>query len=186
MVSQFGQIKIRDGELGTLMPASSNKKKTLRSRLRQLSRRLLPRTWVLRAALRRSDRVYRPRIAQAKGDEREQLIGEYMDDRYSLDEQLEGIHTQRLLRRAWRYYIVAPGKPHSREDHEDENWIRGWASDTWYLKPGAVAALQRQIEEAKKRRLEIWEARAKIVGPLITGLALLVSALVSLILAWRR
>jgi len=109
-----------------------------------------------------------------------------MEERANVQEQLEGIQTQQLLRRAWRYYIVAPGIPYSREDHEDEHWIRGWASDTWNLKPAAVASLQREIEEAKKRRREAWEAWAKILGGLITGLIALVSALVSLILAWRR
>ena len=163
-----------------------SEKKTLCSQLRQLSRRLLPRTWVLRAALRRNDRYYRPHLDQAKGDKRELLISEYMEDRTSLEEQLEGIRTQRLCRRAWRYYIVAPEKPYSHEDHEDENWIRGWASDTWYLKPGGVASLQRQIEEAKKRRREAWEAWTKILGGIITGLTALAAILLSLILAWRR
>lgn len=171
-----------------LIPTYSAKK-TLRSRLRQLPRRLLPHTWVLRASLRGIDRYYRLRVAGAKGDDREQLIQTHMYERALLEEQLEGIQTQRLLHRAWRYCIVAPEKPWNREDHEDENWIRGWASDTWYLKSAAVASLQHQIEEAKKRRREAWEAWAKILGgltPLITGLVALVSALVSLTLAWRR
>jgi hypothetical protein len=48
-----------------------------------------------------------------------------------------------------------------------------------YLKPAAVASLHRQIEEAKKRRVEVWETRAKILGTLITGL-------VALGLSWYR
>jgi hypothetical protein len=109
--------------------ASSNKK-TLRLRLRQLPRKLLPRSWVLRANLRRCDRIYTPLIAQAKGEKREHLITERMEDRASLQEQLEGIQTGRLLRRAWRYYIVAPEMPVFSEDQQDENWTRGWATDT--------------------------------------------------------
>ncbi len=136
--------------------------------------------------MRRSDRYYKPRVAEAKGEEREQLSYEYMESRHSLAEQLEGLQTERLLRQAWRYYIVAPEIPYGRDEHEDENWVRGWASDTWYLKSGAVAALQRQITEAKKHRRETWEAWAKILSGVITVLVALVSALVSLILAWRR
>lgn len=167
------------------MPISS-KNKTLRSKVRQVLRRPLPRTWVLRADLQRSDRIYMPLIDEAKGNEREQLIAEYRSDRAPLEEELEGIRTQRLIRRAWRFYIVAPEKPYGREDYEDENWIRGWASWTWYLKPSGVATLQRQIEEAKKRRLEVWEGWVKIVTAPISLLIALVSALVSLILAWTR
>ena len=163
-----------------------SKKKKLLSRLLQLSRRLLPRAWDLRAALQRCDRHYRPHVAQAKGDEREELISEYMEARACLLEELEGIRTQQLLRRAWRYYIVAAKIPYGSEDHEDENWIRGWASNTWYLNPEGVALLQRQIEEAKKRNLERLEVWAKILGGLGTVLLALVSALVALILAWGR
>src|SRR3972149_2657657 len=109
--------------------AATLKKKTIRSRLRQLSRRLLPRTWVLRAAIRRSDRYYRPRVARAKGDDREQLVQEHMEERASLEEQLSGIQTRRLLRRAWRYYIVAPDIPWSSEDREDSNWSATGSGD---------------------------------------------------------
>jgi hypothetical protein len=101
-------------------------------------------------------------------------------------DELAGIQTPRLLRRAWRYYILAPEHPWSSEDHEDDNWIHGWETGIWSLKPAAVASLERQIEEAKKRRHEAWEAWAKILGGLMTGLVALVSALVSLTLAWQR
>ncbi len=118
----------------------------------------------------------RPRVAKAKGAERESLISEHMYERADVEEQLEGIQTQRLLRVAWKHYIVAPEIPQANEDDEYENWMRGWASGTWYLKPAAVASLQRQIEEAKRRRREAWETWAKILGGLIPGLIALVSA----------
>jgi hypothetical protein len=159
---------------------------TLRSRFRQLSRALLPRTWVLRAELRSTNRLYRSLIAQAKGDEREDLVGKHMVERALVEEELEEIQTRRLLHWAWRYYIVAPSIPYSSDDWDDENWGRGWQTGLLYLKPAAVTSLQRQIEEAKKRRREVWEAWAKILSGLITGLVALVSALVSLVLAWGR
>jgi hypothetical protein len=167
------------------MPDPS-KKKPLSSLLRQLSRRLLPRAWALRADLRRVDRLYRPLVGRAKGEEREMLIAEHHYERASVEEELEAIQTRRLIRQARKRYIVAPEVPWSSEYHEDENWERGPASETWHLKPAAVASLQRQIEDANKRRREAWEAWAKILGGLITGLVALVSALVSLILAQRR
>ena len=110
-----------------------------------------------------------------------------MYERADVQEEVEGIQTRRLLRRARRYYIVAPEITRTSKAHPvDENWTRGWASGTWYLKPAAVASIQRQIEEAKSRRREAWAVWAKILGGLMTGLIALVSVLVSLILAWRR
>ena len=167
------------------MSASSGKK-TLRARLRRLSRRALPRTWTLRASLRGLDRYFLPRIAQAKGDEREALDHDYLYERASVEEEIEGVQTQRLIRKAMKYYIVIPETPWGREDFEDENWLRGPASGTWHLKPVAVAFLRRQIEDAQSRRREVWATWAKILGGLIAGLVALVSALVSLTLAWWR
>ncbi len=158
----------------------------LRSRLRRLFRTLFPRAWVLQANLRDIDRYYRPLVAQAKGDEREMLIDRHIQERTYVEEELDGIQTQRLLRQASRYYIVVPGIPRDSEDHQDDNWTYGWLSGTWYLEPAAIASLRRQIEEVQKRRREAWDAWAKILGSLITGLVALVSALVSLILAWGR
>lgn len=63
------------------------------------------------------------------------------------------------------------------DDYEDENWERGWASGTLYLKPTAVASLQREIQDAKKRRREEWEGWVKILSGLITALVALVSVL---------
>jgi hypothetical protein len=93
-----------------------------------------------------------------------------MEERAFVEEEFESIPTERLLRRMSRYYIVAPRKPRSPDDYEDENRIRGGVSDIWRLKPAAIASLQRQINEAQKRRREAWEAWAKILGSLITGL----------------
>lgn len=172
-----GLVNGRDRTAAELMPMS---------RLRRLSRRVLRRTWVLRSSLRRIDRFYRPLTAKAKGDDRETLIEEHWHARADVEEQLEGIQTQRLLRRARRYYIVTPEIKLTGDDWEDENWARGWASGTSYLKPTAVGSLQRQVEDAKKRRRDAWEAWAKILGGLIAGLVALESLLVSAILAWKK
>lgn len=153
------------------------------SRLRRLSRELLPRTWGLRASMQRIDRIYRPLVAQAKGDDRERIIEEHMRERADVEERLEGIQTARLLRRARKYYVVAPEIKLTGDEWDDENWARGWAGGTLYLKPAAVASIQRQIDDAKKRRREAWEAWSKIIGGLITSIVALASVLA---LIWRR
>ncbi len=122
-------------------------------------------------------------MAQAKSDDRESLIQEHMHERADVEEQLEGIQTSRLIRRARKYYIVAPEIKLAGDDWEDENWARGWASGTLYLKTAAVASIQRQIEDAKKRRGEAWETWSKIIGGLITSIVALASVLA---LTWRR
>ena len=159
---------------------------TLAHRLSRLSLRTLPRTWRLRIELRGVHRHYVPLIDRAKPDEEDLLIGEYMHFRDEITEQLEGIASQRLIRTAEKYHIVPPAIPWSGKAHLDENWSRGSASGTWRLKPAAIALLWRQIEDAKKRRLDVWDARAKILGGLISGLVGLGSVLVSLVLACSR
>lgn len=161
------------------------RKKTFRSELGRLVKRVLPRTWVLRADLRALNRTYRSLVANAKGNDRDAFDNEWASQSTELLDEVEELQTRRLLRRAWRHYIVAPEKPRG-DDDENEHWSRGYGGETWHLKPAGVAAIRRQIEEAKTRRREAWATWAKILGGLLTGLIALVSALVSLILVSKR
>src|SRR5690349_12038743 len=104
-----------------------------------------PRAWVLRRTLKRIDRLYRPLVASAKGDKKESLIQEHWHERATVEEELEGLETQRLRRQARNYRIVVPPITAGvHNDGEDENWQRGWASYTIYLKPHAAATLYRE------------------------------------------
>jgi hypothetical protein len=157
------------------------KKKTLRQR----ALGLLPRTWALRLQLRAVDRFYSPRVAKAGGEEEDRLIGQHMVERGFIEEELAGIETRRLCRTARRYNVLVPEMRWSK-NNRDEHWERGQYEGTLYLRRAAVAELRRQIEDAKKRRLELWQARATIISGLVTGLVALGSVIVSLVLAWRR
>jgi hypothetical protein len=157
------------------------KKKALRRR----ALGLLPRTWALRVELRAVDRYYNPRVAKATGEEEDRLISQHMVDRGFIEEELAGIETRRLRRTARRYNALVP-EMRWNKNNRDEHWERGQYEGTWYLRPAAVAELRRQIEDAKKRRLELWQARATIISGVITGLVALGSVIVSLVLAWRR
>jgi hypothetical protein len=134
---------------------------------------------VLRRRLRRIDRIYQPLVAKAKGDEKESLIHQHWDERAAVEEELEALDTHRLQRLARKYWIVPPpitSAVHG-EEQEDQNWQRGWASNMIYLKPAAAAVLYREIEDAKKRRREVFESWAKIIGGLITALVTLISVI---------
>lgn len=153
-------------------------------------RTLLPRAWNLRLSLRGIDRHYRPRVAAVKDDEREALRQEHMEARQFVIECLREYRTSKLIRQASRYDIFPPSKPYSNEDKEDTTWEYGWVSDTWLLKDEAVAAIKRQIDEAKlrrlelhRRRLELLELGAKLVGNVIPWL---VSFLLALALYRRK
>jgi hypothetical protein len=156
------------------------------SKRRRFAQKFLPRTWVLQYDRRRTNRIFRPLIANAKGDERRKLVDEHMWELASIEEQLEGIQTARVLRQARKYYIVTPEIKLDEGIDEGRSWQRGWASDTLYLKPAAVASLLREIEDTKRRRRDVWESWIKILGGLITALVALGSVIVSLVLAWRR
>lgn len=164
----------------------SNQRATFRLWLRQLSRALLPRHWWLRAELRRIDRRYKLLVAQAKGEEYHHLRQDYAQELGSVEEKLEGLQTQQLLRQAWRYSIAASEKPWDHEGREDDNWRYGWLRGTWYLKRAAMDALRRRIEEAQQRRHVVWQSWVTMLGPMFAALAALVTAFVSLILTWWR
>jgi hypothetical protein len=103
----------------------------------------------------------------------------------SASEVLQELQTERLLRQAWRYYIAPPEKPRTRED-EDDTWEYGWLCDTWHLKRAGIAALQRQIEEAQQRRRVARQSWVTLLGPMLTALAALMTAIVSLALTLGR
>ena len=104
-----------------------------------------------------------------------------------MEEELKGLQTDRLRRQARKYYIVTPPiTPHAHVHGLDNNWERGLNTHTWYLKPGTVSSIWREIEDARRRRRDVWEAWAKIVGGVVTALVALGSVIVSLVLAWRR
>jgi hypothetical protein len=152
--------------------------------------RMLPREYGLRAELRRIDRIDNPYVAEAKADERESRISEHMYMRDEIEEQLERLKTERLCHRAAKHSTVViprvtmsekyPGTTH----HFDKNWEQGRTTGKWYLKPDAYASVCREIEDSEKRRREVWEFRIKLAGTVLPWLVALVSALVSLILAW--
>ena len=162
-----------------------------RSLSRRLYMKILPRERGLRAELRRVDRTYEPWVGKANEEERESRIGEHMHMRDEVLEQLEHLATERLRRRAAKYpEVVIPRITMSEKYHQDEkyhydkNWERGPVTGRWYLRRAAYASVYREIEDAKKRRRETWESWAKIAGAVVPWLVALVSALVSLTLAW--
>ena len=151
----------------------------------RLYMKVLPREHGLRAELRRIARSYEPWVDGAKGEEHESRFAEYMHMRDDILEQLEHLATERLCRRAAKHpTVVIPRITMTEKYHVDKNWERGPVTGIWYLKRVAYASVQRQIEDAEKRRREVWEFRIKIAGTVLPWLVALVSALVSLILAW--
>ena len=114
------------------------------------------------------------------------MLSEHLFERAFVEEELESVQTQRLLRQAGKYYVFPPAITRAGDEDEDPNWARGWAAGAWYLRPAAVASVRREIEDAKKRRREAVESWSKIIGGIITALVALGSVIVSFVLAWRR
>jgi hypothetical protein len=156
------------------------KRKSVRLRLRQLLEALLPYPWALRVRRRRLDRHFSPLVQNAKGDEREYLSQEWALESAEIEDELDSQMTSRLRRIARRYYVTFPPTP-SRDDDDDEHWMRGRVVETWHLTHAGIALVQRYIEEAKARRRAKWESWAKILGGLITSLIALGSVIVSII-----
>lgn len=153
-------------------------------------RTCLPVGWAARRQLRGIDQLYRRRLTEARtDDEKRELYENRAWQAATIDDELKGYQSQHLVRKARRYHIVPPPIPWGKRlplGDEDKSWIRGWASDEWYLRPEAFSLLLGEVDEAKARRRAVWESWVKILGGLITGLVALGSVIVSLILALRR
>jgi len=127
----------------------------------------LPRAWHLRRDIRYINKIYVRFIANATGQEREQLASEWAFERTLIDERHRGLETERLQKTADRFYVPLPLLP-------SDNWERG-PTGTWYLTPEGAEKVRRAIYEERKQRQEIWvpwiAAAVGVIGAL-TGLIL--------------
>jgi nitrate reductase NapE component len=137
----------------------------LRRAVRRLRARVLPFAHELRLRQREVDAYYRACIRQTQDrHERESLRREHEAAAARTEEELYGLGTARLIRRAAKYDIFPPEKPWGAADQGgDDTWGRETgAPGTWYLRPAARAALQREVEEARRRH-DAPDARRLIV-----------------------
>jgi len=129
----------------------------------------LPRTWHLRRDIRHINNIYVRFIANATGQEREHLAAEWAFERTLIDERHRGLETERLQKKADRFYVPLPLLA-------SDKWERG-PTGTWYLTPEGAEKVRRAIYEERKRRQDIWvpwiAAAVGILGTL-TGFILAV------------
>ena len=139
----------------------------------RLRRKLpLPRAWHLRMDLHRIDKIYAPLVANATGQEREQLDSAWAFERILIDEEHQGIVTERLQKKANRLLIPTPLI-------SSDNWERGPNTGIWYLTSEGASRVRRAIHEERKRRQEIWlPGLAVVVG--------VISAFIGLVLALKK
>jgi hypothetical protein len=127
----------------------------------------LPRAWHLRRDVRYINKIYVRFIANAAGQEREQLALEWAFERTLIDERHRELETERLQKTADRFYVPLPVR-------SSEHWERG-PTGTWYLTPEGAEKVRKAIYEERKRRQEIWvpwlAAAVGVIGAL-TGLIL--------------
>ncbi|MBI3801526.1 MAG: hypothetical protein HY268_31720 [Deltaproteobacteria bacterium] len=131
----------------------------------------LPRAWHLRRDVRHINKIYVRFIANATGQEREQLAAEWAFEKTLIDERHRGLETERLQRAADRFYVPLPLRA-------SEQWEKG-PTGTWYLTPEGAGQVRRAIYEERKRRQEIWV-------PWIAAAVGVIGALTGLILAAKR
>ncbi|HJY83008.1 MAG TPA: hypothetical protein VKK81_18240 [Candidatus Binatia bacterium] len=108
----------------------------------------LPRAWHLRRDVRHINRIYVRFIANATGQEREHLAAEWALERTLIDERHRGLETERLQKKADRFYVPLPLLA-------SDQWERG-PTGTWYLTPAGAEKVRIAIYEERKRRQEIW------------------------------
>jgi hypothetical protein len=127
----------------------------------------LPRAWHLRRDVRHINKIYVRFIANATGQEREQLTEEWAFEKTLVDERHRELETERLQHTADRFYVPLPLR-------SAEHWEKG-PSGAWYLTPAGAEKVRSAIHEERKRRQEIWVPRLMaaigVIGAL-TGLIL--------------
>jgi hypothetical protein len=130
----------------------------------------LPRAWQLHFELQRIDKLYTCLVANAVESDRERLDAEWALERLRVDEEQQGIVTERLRRNATRLLIPLPVI-------SSENWERGAQTGIWHLTSEGAAKVRRALHEERKRRQEIWLPWLAVVVGLIGASIGLVVAL---------
>jgi hypothetical protein len=131
---------------------------------------VLPRRWAIPWEMRDSRRYYARAVADAKArkasrDEIQALESEGAHFYWELEEELEMLESNRLIRKAKKYMLPTPDF-HADEDN-DPSWQRGTTfKPNWYLRPLAMQDLRTQIRAERKARREPIAEWVKIIGGL--------------------
>jgi len=120
----------------------------------------LPRAWQLHFELQHIDKLYASLVANAVELDRERLDAEWALERLRIDEEQQGIVTERLRRNATRLLIPLPVI-------SSENWERGSQTGIWHLTSEGAAKVRRALHEERKRRQDIWLPWLAVVVGLI-------------------
>lgn len=153
-----------------------------RTRLSQL----LPRGLRLRRQLNRLDRQYRPEVEALEREhgrdslEVQGLVSEWRMEAGFVEDELENLRTQAILRKAHRLQLPTPPPPYGQE--EDENWNRGYTDGRWHLKLAGYSLVRSAIRTEQRERRE---TRLAWIGPL-TGLIAAMTGLLAVIFAFTR
>lgn len=99
-------------------------------------------------------RLYEPLIAQAKGDERQNLHQEYGSELWKIDCDRRDDSDSKLIRKARRYDIPIPSK-----QEKDGLWEE-FESGFWLLTDKGVHHILKEIRAEQKERLALRQGMA--------------------------
>lgn len=149
--------------------------------LARLARWVTPVTWRLQWSLGRVDRAYGPLVADAEKindqDEAQKIRCEWAHYREEIEEQREGIATERLVRQAQRLEIPIPPRLFPAGSDEGEHWVLGRVTGTYYLKDEARWGLLNKIRAEKNERRTPFITWITLLIGLVGALTGLVSVL---------
>jgi hypothetical protein len=137
--------------------------------------------WYLERDLVALRRDYHRELAEARRPsgpaDRSEIESRYASETALVQEELEGIRTDRILRRARALRVPPPSaRPHGHDfESADENWSLGSIMGQWTLTAEGETRLRRAIRAEEKARRE---TAAFWLG-MVTGLIALVTGLVA-------
>jgi hypothetical protein len=154
---------------------------------RVLSRSERLQMWYLERDQASLHHAYRREMAEARkpggqGDP-DEIQARYASEDSLSREELEGIRTERLVRRARQLRVPLPSsRPSGHNDNDaDENWDHGYMMGQWTLTNEGEGRLRRSIRDEEKARRETAASWLGIVSVPIAVLTALIGATTGLI-----